>query len=184
MQTAMKDIISDVAKVGTMLVVSQALMTTVDPMASLQDRRWIQSSIYTLVGFSVYHLVTKRCVSTDNQTNPVVKAVWDDWLKVGTMLAVSAVLSGGNLNMNWVRGSMTTLVGFTLYQVITKHLVRNPGQTEVTRDIGDDWIKVGTMMTVSNILSGGRFDRSWAQSSLFTLLGFTTYHLVTRKYMK
>lgn len=52
------------------------------------------------------------------------------------------------------------------------------------KDIAVDWVKVGTMLVVSNWLTGGSFmDRNWQMSSLFTLLGFTAYHLSTRNFM-
>lgn len=52
------------------------------------------------------------------------------------------------------------------------------------KDIAVDWVKVGTMLIVSNWLTGGSFrDSSWQMSSLFTLIGFTAYHLSTRNFM-
>lgn len=49
------------------------------------------------------------------------------------------------------------------------------------KDIATDWIKVGTMMVISQWLSGGSLmEGSWQTASLFTLLGFTAYHISTR----
>lgn len=183
MSNTMNDIINDIAKVGTMLVVSQALLTSVDSQASLQDKQWIQSSILTLIGFTAYRILTKKCINTDKQSNPVVKAVWDDWLQVGTMLTVSTMLSGGNLDMNWLRTSMYTLMGFTMYQVVTKHTIPNIGKTDTSKAVVNDWIKVGTMLVVSQVLSGSALDKKWVQSSLFTLLGFTAYQVVTKRFV-
>ena len=52
------------------------------------------------------------------------------------------------------------------------------------KDIATDWVKVGTMVVVSQWLSGGSLmDFSWQKNSLATLLGFTAYHLSTRNFM-
>lgn len=52
------------------------------------------------------------------------------------------------------------------------------------KDIASDWMKVGTMMVVSQWLKGGSLtDGGWQLTSLFTLLGFTAYQLSTRNFM-
>ena len=52
------------------------------------------------------------------------------------------------------------------------------------KDIANDWVKVGTMLVVSNWLGGGSvFDRSWQKNSAYTLMGFTAYHLSTRNFL-
>jgi len=109
----------------------------------------------------------------------------NDWFKVGTMLVVSRVLSGGSLqDQAWQRSSLNTLLGFTAYHVLTKNLVDTARFGEF-KPIADTWLKVGTMLVVSRLLSGGNLaDRTWQMSSLFTLLGFTAYHLLTSKLVK
>lgn len=109
-----------------------------------------------------------------------MKAIRDDWMKVGTMLVVSQLLNEGTLqDQQWMQGSLYTLLGFTAYQLVTSRL-----DTSFAGDykpIADDWMKVGTMLVVSRMLAGQPLNESWARSSLYTLLGFTAYHLVTNR---
>lgn len=180
-QELVNDVLNDVVQVGTMLVVSRALMANVDANTSLSDNAWIKSSVYTLLGFTAYHVFTKQFFKTDGQTNDVVKAVMDDWLKVGTMMVVTQMLSQGPFNKSWMRTASHTLLGFTMYQVFTKHLVPVTAENAVMQDVMNDWLKVGTMLVFSRFLSGQAFDNQWMQESLFTLLGFTAYQTVTKK---
>jgi hypothetical protein len=176
----MNDIIEEVAKVGTMLVVSRILLMGVDNTNKLNDPKWVMSSLFTLLGFTAYHVFTKRIVDTSWQENTVVRAVFDDWLKVGTMLIVVQLLSQGSItNLNWVRSSMYTLIGFTLYQVLTGPLIPNIGGSAMTKNIMADWLKFGTMLISSQFLANKQFDSIWAQGSLFTLLGFTVYDVIS-----
>lgn len=115
---------------------------------------------------------------------PHMQDILKDWAKVGTMLVVSHLMSGGNIqDPNWQRGSLFTLLGFTAYNVATRNLVdtNNFGQY---KPIADDWAKVGTMLLVSRLLSGQPLSQEWMKSSLFTLLGFTAYNLVTKNFVK
>lgn len=109
-----------------------------------------------------------------------VEAVRNDWLKVGTMLVVSHLLSGGNIqDQEWMKASLFTLLGFTTYHLVTARL-----DTSFAGDykpIADDWMKVGTMLVVSRVLAQQPLDEDWMKGSLFTLLGFTAYHVVTKK---
>lgn len=181
MSNVMNDIIVDTVKVGTMLVVSQALLSSVDPSKSLNDPAWMQASLYTLLGFASYHLLTKNMVKSENP-NPIVKAVMDDWLKVGTMLLVSNVLSTRNVpNMEWVRSSLGVLCGFTVYRVLTSQMLPNNNENEAVRSIYDDSLQFLTMLSVSQLLSGGQLDYSWAQSTAFTLVGFAAYNVGTKR---
>lgn len=98
-----KELVQDLSKVGTMLVVSRLLNGD-----SVMDGSWLWNSAYVLVGFAVYNLVTSKLVSTGALAGDK-KQIMDDWLKVGTMLVVSYVLGGGRvLDMNFVRNSAGT----------------------------------------------------------------------------
>lgn len=107
-----------------------------------------------------------------------------DWAKVGTMLVVSRLFSGENLqDPAWQRASLLTLLGFTAYHLVTKNLI-DTEQFGEYKPIADDWLKVGTMMVVSRLLSGQPLDQAWLRGSLFTLIGFTLYNLLTKNFIK
>lgn len=172
-----KDIATDWVKVGTMLAVSQWLKG-----GSLTDSSWQMSSLFTLMGFTAYHLSTRNFL-TPEKWDGMSRRIADDTIKVGTMLIVSRLLAGGSLwDTNWISTSMATLVGFAVYNIVVhkyiqgKELSYNPQLQMVI----DDWAKVGTMLLVSRLIScESVFNAEWAMGSMATLLGFTTYDLVT-----
>lgn len=172
-----KDIASDWMKVGTMLVVSQWLKG-----GSLSDGSWQMSSLFTLLGFTAYQLSTRNFM-TPKKWEGAPRRIADDTIKVGTMLIVSQLLSGGSLwDSEWLTGGMGTLIGFAVYNVVVhkyiqgKELSHNPKLQMVI----DDWAKVGTMLIVSRLIScESLLNAEWAMGSIATILGFTTYDLVT-----
>lgn len=178
----MNDIMADVAKIGTMMVVSRALMMSVDSTISMTDQQWMMSSLFTLIGFSAYHALTKRFVSTAGQSNPAIRAIHDDLLYFGTMSVVVRLLNRQSLtDMNWLRSTAFTLIGFVMYRVLVQPLVPNIGQSPTTRAVVHDSMQFGTMFVVSQFLSGGQLNMRWAQSSLATLAGFAAYELVSNR---
>lgn len=109
-----------------------------------------------------------------------------DSLKFGTMFVVSQWLAGGSLmDGNWQKNSLFTILGFAAYQLSTRTALSTKGLTGATKMVADDLIKVGTMMIVSRLLSGGSLtDPNWFSASMATLIGFFTYDIVTSKYIK
>jgi len=111
-----------------------------------------------------------------------VEAIRNDWLKVGTMLVVSHLLSGGDIkDQDWMKASLFTLLGFTTYHLVTARF--DTSFAGNYKPIADDWMKVGTMLVVSRVLAQQPLDEDWMKGSLFTLLGFTAYHVFTKKFI-
>lgn len=174
-----KDITSDWVKFGTMFLVAQWLSG-----GSLSDRGWQSASLYTLLGFTVYHLST-RTVLTPLVETEIGQAIANDWVKVGTMLIVSRLLSGGSMtDTTWIRASLATLVGFTIYHIVVSRYVQGSDLSDDTKmqNVVNDWAKVGTMLFVSRVLScQSMTDPRWVMSALGTLVGFTVYDLGTSR---
>ena len=104
-----------------------------------------------------------------------------DWVKFSTMFVVSRLLAGGDLgDQQWMMGCLYTLLGFTAYHMVVKKMIPNNAENEVMRRVLDTWLKVGTMLTVSRLLSGQALDEQWMMSSLFTLLGFNAMDAVVK----
>lgn len=102
-----KATMSDILKVGTMLIVTRLLAG-----GDLSDASWLRNSAFTLVGFTAYNMVTSKMVSTGHLKGDV-KQIADDWVKVGTMLVVSHLLKGGNpMDNRFLQSSLNTIVGF------------------------------------------------------------------------
>uniref|UniRef100_A0A6C0J715 Uncharacterized protein n=1 Tax=viral metagenome TaxID=1070528 RepID=A0A6C0J715_9ZZZZ len=171
-----KDIATDWMKFGTMFIMAQWLSG-----GSLMDRSWMLSSLFTLIGFAVYHLTVRNFIKPELTGKK--QAIANDWLKVGTMLIVARLLSGGSLiDSGWFRSSMAVLVGFTVYNIIVSDHIQGNKLTydNKLKSVIDDWAKVGTMLAVSRVLScEDMLDPKWIITAFGTLFGFTVYDLGT-----
>ena len=102
-----KATMSDILKVGTMLIVTRLLAG-----GDLSDASWLRNSAFTLAGFTAYNMVTSKMVSTGHLKGDA-KQIADDWVKAGTMLVVSHLLKGGNpMDNRFLQSSLNTIVGF------------------------------------------------------------------------
>ena len=127
-----------------------------------------------------------NCVEMRKQLN---LDILNEWLKTGTMLLVARFLQvqqkGGNLlDKKWMETTLFTLLGFTTYHIVTKQFVSLTHPNRVMRNVINTWLKVGTMLVVSRLLSKQSLtDESWLTSSMYTLLGFTTFDVFTHKFV-
>ena len=169
-----RDLVVDWVKFSTMFVVSRLLAG-----GDLGDQNWMMSCLYTLLGFTAYHIVVKKMVPNTSE-NEVMRKVINTWLKVGTMLTVSRLLSGEPLNEEWMMSSLYTILGFNAMDAVVGDLVpldgiEHPGMKAVVTDA----LTVATMSTVSTLLAGGELNEKWMMSSLYTFAGFAAYDLGT-----
>ena len=167
-------LVVDWVKFSTMFVVSRLLAG-----GSLDDQSWMMSCLYTLLGFTAYHIVVKKAVP-NNMENDVMKRAMDTWLKVGTMLTVSRLLSGEPLNEKWMMSSLYTILGFNAYDVlvhdmIPSNLTENPSVNAAITEA----VIVGTMSTVSRLLSGEPLNEKWMMGTAYTIAGFAAYDVGT-----
>jgi hypothetical protein len=79
-------------------------------------------------------------------------------------------------------GAIYTLIGFTVYHAIVKKLDLNEFKGP-KKAMVDTWLKVGTMLVVSQSLKGGELDEEFLMSSLFTLVGFNISDLFGDQYI-
>lgn len=167
----LQDILTDVAKVGTMLVVSQLLTGN-----SLTDPSWQWFFISTLLGFTAYHLTTRN-INTKGRS--LSKGMLDDWAKFGTMLIVVRLLAGGSLfDTQWIYSVVAVLIGFMVYHIfIGKHVQgKELTYSRALRDVIDDWAKFGTMLFVSQFIScESILDPKWIVNALATVVGYSVY---------
>merc|ERR1711976_841813 len=121
-------------------------------------------------------------VKVSTMEEPVKKRVLNTWLKVGTMLTVSRMLSGQELNQKWLMESVYTILGFNTFDAIVLDLLPLDSiKNDTVKSIVIDTINVVTMSTVSALLGGKKLDEAWALSTLNTCVGFAVYNLVTNK---
>ena len=107
------------------------------------------------------------------------RALIQDWLNFGTMFIVSRLLAGGALDDNaWIMSSLYTLLGLTAYNLVVKKMIVNNMSGAMER-VMNSWLKFGTMLLVSRLLSGEPLNEKWMMSSLYTLLGFNAFDIIT-----
>tara|TARA_B100000902_G_C27289271_1_gene906240 strand:- start:1007 stop:1555 length:549 start_codon:yes stop_codon:yes gene_type:complete len=171
-----RDLVVDWVKFSTMFVVSRLLAG-----GDLGDQEWMMGCLYTLLGFTAYHMVTKKLIP-NNLEHEAMKRVLDTWLKVGTMLTASRLLSGKPLNEQWMMSSLFTILGFNAMDAVVKDLVPLDNvESDVMKAVITDALTVATMTSVSTLLGGGEINEQVMTSGLYTFLGFAAYDVGTSK---
>lgn len=74
------------------------------------------------------------------------------------------------------------LLSFASYRIFIDQFIPRDTLSPTIRPIINDWAQFGTFLVVFRLLRGKSvFDQRWILSVLFVLLGFTGYHLITKK---
>jgi len=167
----LKPVLDDWIKVGSMQVVSRFLGN-----GSLYDSQWQQETLGTLLGFTAYHLLVKNNVDTSRAGE--YQHVVDDILKVGTVLLVSRLVAQKDMqDPAWLLKSLYTLIGFTVYNLVTKKMYDTGHFDPESKQIADDFIKFGTVNVVSHVLNTGSVQSlatpKFAQDTLNQFVGRT-----------
>lgn len=157
----------NILKFATMLSVSKAM--------SLQDTKFVVSTVATLVGFTAYHLVTKKIQLPIE--NPDLKAVSNTWMKVGTMLVVSRLYKGEKLSQEFLMDSTMSLIGFNAADLILPRAMPDLGN-ELLQKISTDIAVVLIMTITKTLLSGGKITRGLLAQASWTIAGFVLYDLI------
>ena len=107
------------------------------------------------------------------------RAMIENLLKVGTMLAVSALIKKEKVLQ---KDSLYILAGFAAYHLVSKRMVPRVGDYRVDKVISTT-AKVGTMMVVSTLLAGGKVDKKLGMGVAATVAGFSAYDLLVSKFV-
>lgn len=162
-----KDLHKNILKVATMLLVSKAL--------SLRDSKFIIETLSILIGFTAYHLLVKKIELPFNNSD--LQKISNTWLKVGTMLFVSQIYKGGQLTMDFIIDSITSILGFNITDIIIPRILPDL-KNDLIEKILTDCLVVFIMNIVKNILLGRKITNSVLLSSLWSLSGFILYDLI------
>jgi hypothetical protein len=103
-----------------------------------------------------------------------------DMMKFATMLSFSKSFS--STDKEWQMASIYILIGFASYHAVTKKILKNELEGQ-SKAIVKTWMKVGTMLAVSRSLTGKPFDKEFIMDSVFTLLGFNAFDVLTHKFV-
>jgi len=172
----LKDISVDVIKFGTMYTVSHLITG-----GALSDAIWQRSTLFSLLGFAIYHLSTRNFIYTGEE-DTTTKRTLDTTNKFGTMLLVARLLSGNSImDTTWIFTTLATLFGFAVYDIWLFPYIRGEDLTyspPLQKTI-NDWGKFGVMYLVSRLIScKSILDPVWIMATLASLVGFTVYDVV------
>jgi len=180
-----KEMISVLVQWGTMFVVSRLLNNK--PL----DESWLKPTLYTLAGFAIYYIVVKK-VLPYNEINKALgdsdtaKTVVDTTAKYGVVFIGSRLLAGGKLDKEWMQTTLYQVLGFNLYEVVTKDvtpvdMVEGENMKHALQMI----VMVATVAVTVRLLEGKSLsDQSWIMSSVYTAAGFVAYSLGTSMLIK
>ena len=171
------------AKVGTMLLVSHVLEIYIQKKGEgLMNQKWVQASLFTLIGFSAYDVIVKRIVSVKMENKDLEVAI-NNAVNVGTMLTVSRALEGLmgptktiNFDEEWMKSSLYTILGFAAYDLVTKKFL--PTVPEKYAIAMHTVSQFGTMFIVSRLLANKPLDEQYLKSSSYVLAGFAIYDMI------
>jgi hypothetical protein len=190
-----KDVLDNWLKFGTMMAIERVMsyyLVGIKNATSVFDKSWLLTTVFTLLGFSLYFILVRHVIP-NKFGNVMVRNVLDDLLLNGTMLAASHVMvtylgggdSDGLFNKEWIMTTGFILLGFTVYNAGTSQILPQDKLNETTKPLVNDWAKFATMLTVVRVLRGkSLLNKKWVLGVLFTLIGFTAYHLITKKAIK
>lgn len=154
--------------------------------ATLFDRESLQLVLFILIGFTIYFLFIQPYVPVKFQ-HPIFNNIANDTLMFGTVLLSSHLLEawmnqGDFFNKEWLKSAGMILLAFAAYDILINPFIPFNKLTPTAAPIVNDWAKFGTFLIVFRLLQGKSVvDQKWMLSVLFALLGFTGYHLITKK---
>lgn len=169
---------------GTMFTVSRLIQSVATGLNGKQflDQKWLNNVMTTIVGFAVYFMFVKDMVPMMGTSETLVNMQEDlvaNMTMMGFTHVVNSIQNGTSLsNFTNMKSNLNVLVGLAGFHLVTRNFmprVEGPSQAIVK-----DWVRVGTMLLISNGLSGGKFDENWLMTSFSVLLGFTAYRVFTQ----
>ena len=154
--------------------------------AELFDAESLQIILFILIGFTIYYMLVKPYVPL-NFEHPIFQNVASDTLMFGTVLVTSHILdiymnNGDAFNADWLKTSGIILLAFAAYEVFINPFVPLTSVSPSSKPVVEDWLKFGSFLVFARLLQGRSvLDQQWILTVLFVLLGFTGYHLVTKR---
>uniref|UniRef100_A0A6C0LS30 Uncharacterized protein n=1 Tax=viral metagenome TaxID=1070528 RepID=A0A6C0LS30_9ZZZZ len=154
--------------------------------AELFDKESLRLVFFILLGFTIYYLLVKPYIPIHLQ-HPIINNIANDSLMFGTVLVSSHIMetfmnNGEYFNTQWLKSAGLILLSFAAYRVFINPFIPLKNMKLNNASLVSDWAQFGTFLIVLRLLENKTiFDKKWALSILFVLLGFTGYHLITKK---
>lgn len=190
MDTKMKNVLDAWLKYGTVFLIYRLctyfFFERDNPNAVFFEKESLQLVLFILIGFTVYYLLVEPYVPINVQ-HPILRNIANDSLMFGTVLITSHVLEtymtdGRFFNNDWLKTAGIILLAFATYRVLVQPFIPLDRLNPNIQPIVSDWAQFGTFLVAFRLLQGKSIaDEKWILSVLFVLLGFTGYHLITKK---
>jgi len=190
MDSKLKDTLDAWLKYGTVFLIYRIFtyyfFDRDNPNAEFFDKDSTFLALFILIGFTIYYLIVKPWIPV-NLEHPILRNIANDTLMFGTVLISAHVLEaymheGEYFNGDWLKNSGLILLAFAVYRVVIDPFIPREKMNPKTVSVVDDWAQFGTFLIALRIMQGKSVaDQKWILSVLFALLGFTGYHLITKK---
>jgi len=157
-----------------------------NPHAELFDKTSLRLILFILLGFTIYYLLVKPYVPVNLQ-HPIFRNIANDTLMFGTVLISmhlmeSFVTPTDYVDSNWVKSAGLIILAFAAYRVFLDPFIPYSTLSKSARPVIHDWAQFGTFLVAFRLMQGKSIlDQQWIIQVLFVLLGFTGYHLITKK---
>lgn len=189
MDAKMKEVLDAWLKYGTVFLIYRLCtfyFLSDNKNEVLFDKDSIQLVLFILIGFTLYFLLVKPYIPVHLQ-HPILNNIANDSLMFGTVLVTSHLMdswmsNGDYFNKEWLKSAGIILFAFASYRVLINPFIPikniGPAATPIVRD----WAQFGTFLIALRLMQQKSvMDQKWILSVLFALLGFTGYHLITKK---
>jgi hypothetical protein len=190
MNSKTKDVLDAWLKYGTVFLIyrlcSYYFFEHDNPNAELFDKASLRLVLFILLGFTLYYLLVKPYIPLDIQ-HPIFKNIANDTLMFGTVLASMHLMESFSnpvdySDPSWIKSAGLILLAFASYRVFIDPFIPSDKLSSNVRPIVHDWAQFATFLVAFQLLQGKSvMDQQWILRVLFVLLGFTGYHLVTKK---
>lgn len=152
----------------------------------LFDAKSLKLVVMILIGFAIYYLLVHPYIPVNIQ-HPILRNIANDTLLYGTVLVSShlmetALCQEACFDEDWMKTAVLILLAFASYRIFIDPFVPLNNFSPTVKPIINDWAQFGTFLVAFRLLRGKSIlDQNWILSVLFTLLGFTGYHLIRDK---
>lgn len=171
------EVLKTLTKVGTMLTVSRFLN------GEAFDKEWMNSTLFTLVGFVVSGIIVQLLDTQIKQyDNYIGSSVIGDIVGVPITLMIARLLSGKPIDITFIMSVIFTVIGFSVYNLVINNSIKSIkiGQETVTGLLSDVF-KPATMLVISQVLSGGTINSKLVRNIIFTVTGFMAFHATGKR---
>lgn len=178
---------NDLTLASTVMVVSNLIENKLGDI-KLFNNDWKKLTVATLLGFTLYSLLTHKISSTINHTfkiyNNGLRKMIEDNIKYGTIFIFQNIfllyIENKEIffSKEWLLFSGFTLIGFSISNVIFENILPN---NIFHREMIADLLRVSLGYILAVYIINNKIYKSNIITLFATLCGWIMFHLVTKK---